>query len=433
MNFERPQGRAQGDQRSLTALKLGIGLTTLDAVAVGPVPLEWVGMVILILAGFRRIQSLRLLPLSLIALLAWAVLVHLISQLACATSADCSGYRMPPLATTSYGVFIALRFFVVLAFIAALMLTLRMGPRRDELVAFVLKLGTAMAGLALYIYVAQLTGLPDIPRTRVGTDGEAVTHVSFTFAFHRALGTFREPSYLAAWLVLPFFLSLRKPGWRSLLIGLVILLTGSLTGFVALVFGAIAATIYLPLRGIRETRWLVRTPLVIFGMGALALLLFGLFVSADLGAVVAERVMPILKGGMIESNRGYVFEYMDANPIPFIGHGLGNATLVFTKWMGFDATGGFLSLYINILYSLGLAGFALLLVFLAKPLLHPIRGLRASDVWPLLAAYFAWLVIFSVHAAELPAVFAIIYGLILGLARQAPAWQVASSGARGRT
>ena len=71
--------------------------------------------------------------------------------------------------------------------------------------------GVLCAAMALYIYVAQLSGLPEPPRTRMGTGGDQQA-TTFTYAFHRAMGTFQEPGDLASWLVLPLFLSFLARG-----------------------------------------------------------------------------------------------------------------------------------------------------------------------------------------------------------------------------
>jgi hypothetical protein len=404
------------------ALKAALVLGALEAVALGPVPLEWIGMLILLGAGVLLLPRLVHVRqpglLALLALGAWAVLVHAVNMVGCASVLNCGPLEMPEGATTSYPVYIALRYFVWLAFVAALALAAWLISRgqREVLTRFIVKLGVVVSVIALYVYVAHLYGLPDIPRTRPGTDGEVVSEVTFSYAFHRALGTFREPSHLAVWLVLPFFLSLsgKLLNWRSVLMGTTLLLTGSLTAFVAITAGALCAWAYLLLRGTKGALWLWRLPVVAVILVSFALLPFYFLVEGDekvdLAAVITERAVPILESGITESNRGYVYEYAAATPLPIIGPGLGNSTLYFTEWMLSDVVVGFLSLYVNVLLSLGIIGLGLLAVFLARPIFQPVG--HAREAWPLYAAYFAWLVIFAVHAGELPLMFALTYALI---------------------
>ncbi len=308
-----------------------------------------------------------------------------------------------------------------LAFIAAIALLHALSDRHQEIVDFLVNYGTLMAVVALYCYVAQISGLPDIPRTRLGTDGRPVTQVVFTYAFHRALGTFREPVELASWLILPFFLSIYRFNWRTVVMGSAILLSGSMSGFVAIAAGSAIGFGFIALRRARRKTWLIRLPAYLaVGLG-LATIPFMLLAVSNNGefsllGVVLDRLLPLLAGGIEESNRGYVYQYVGAIGVPLLGSGFGNANLLYTSWLNYDVVVGLLSLYLNVLLSLGPIGLAALIAFLARPLLTPLGpSVSARVAWVAFGAYFAFLVAFTVTLAEFPMMFAICYGLVKGL------------------
>jgi hypothetical protein len=253
----------------------------------------------------------------------------------------------------------------------------------------------------------------------MGTGGEE-QHVVFTYAFHRALGTFREPSHLAEWLLVPFFLGLLPHRARDLLwpmlIGLVVLLTGSLTGIGGAALGSgVAVAILNPLRfGTVKTAFgLVFVLGISYVMFSLLAVSYG-DGGVDLLQVVCDRVKPILEGGMGQSNRGPIYEYLESSPIPALGQGMGNATLCFSDYMGVDIVASFLSLYFNTLYSTGYVGFLLLCLYLLQPIWAMWRAPRVASKHRrlvFLAAYCSWLVVYAVHAEELSIMFATVYAM----------------------
>ncbi|MCB0362452.1 MAG: hypothetical protein KDD35_07010, partial [Bdellovibrionales bacterium] len=211
------------------------------AYSIGPIPLQWVGqsgIVVLFFSIFLG-RRIRIFPgfYMLVIFLMWTLGVTLANML----SADYS-VLVPPLATTPYLVYVSLRFFTLLSFISTVGVTywLMEANQGEKFIRQCAYLGVIVALYGLYVYLAQVKGWPEIPRTRVGTTGKEQITV-FTYAFHRAMGSFREPSHLAEWLILPLFFSMSLKSWKgvflSLVIGSVLLLTGSLTGIVSSLFG----------------------------------------------------------------------------------------------------------------------------------------------------------------------------------------------------
>lgn len=399
----------------------------LDAYNLGPIPVQWLAQLGTIAAVLFLgcTHKLYIVPGSQVLLwfLLWALLVTTFNS-------AINDYKslMPPLATTPYPVFISLRFLTILSFISTLCLVywLLVKGYRDSVIKWTVIIGTIVSVVAIYIYIAQIYGLPELPRNRISTDGVTAGEgqpVVFTYAFHRALGTFREPSHLAEWLVVPFFLSLiyRQSvlhNIHTILIGTAILLTGSLTGILGSALGFVGAIfIFNPFK-LNNLKTLLRFAVIVL----LALVIFNSIVVSygtgeiNLFQVIGDRLAPIFfEGGMKESNRSYIYEYVANTSIPLFGSGLGNANILLSQYLGVEVVASFLSLYFNIVFSSGVLGLALLFLFFFRPVIKilVIKKLRQSKkILLILAAYLAWLIMLAVHAEELPMMFAVACALL---------------------
>ncbi len=394
-------------------------LNALGSVAVADVPLSWVALAGMIPAGLifcGRVHGMGRFYLTVALLLAWA---------ACLNLAHWSEFQvaLPLEATSSYGVFVLLRYLTILSFVSSVIVTVRLCQTGYErkLVAFLVRLGAVISVYAIYVYVAQLYELPELlPRSRLGTGGEEQS-VTFSYAFHRAMGSFREPSHLAEWLMLPFVLSfVYKRNYvepYKLVIGASILLTGSMTGIMSLLIGlgvAYAVAFLRPQR-VRFTARIVGRALGALVLGGVLLYGMDQALSGLLIETVEARTMEIVEGGMMESNRSSVYRYVAETPIPLAGSGLGNANIQFSSASSTELITSFLSLYLNAIYSVGPVGFFLLAILLGYPLYRCYRvGVDAQRIssFALVWGYAAWLVAFSVHSEELSLMFGVIYGLL---------------------
>ncbi|HEX6373816.1 MAG TPA: hypothetical protein VF006_33115 [Longimicrobium sp.] len=403
---------------AFTAVYVG---TALGAYAFGPVPFQWLSQF-----GLLGAAGLLLLAGRLRAVPGLGVMVPLVAWAAVVTLANLVAFNfpllMPPLASSPYPVYIALRFVGLLTFAAAAALVyyLLQNGYRDALLRRVVWVGTLTALAAVYIYFAQVQGWWEPGRTRMGTaGGEQAT--TFAYAFHRAMGTFREPSQLAEWLVLPFFLSFAYQGrgrvLHTLAMSAAMLLTGSLTGVLAIGGGLTGAL----LLGNPFSRARLRVPLRLAAVAFAGLLLFNAIAvsngasAADLLEVISGRLGPMLDGGIGQSNRGYVYDYASRQPVPLVGAGVGHANLVFGAADGTPVISAFLSLYVNYWFSLGIPGVVLLALLLLLPVARLVRGPRyRSDPYLmlLLAVYLGWLVMYTVHSEELTLVFGIVFGMV---------------------
>lgn len=393
--------------------------SALGAYNIGPIPIQWltqVGLIALLLIVALR-GKINYVPGSVlyIFLILWAVAVTVIKGI--------FGYypsMMPSSASTPYMVFIVLRFLSLLSFIATVYLVYWLFKKgyRDAVIKWLVTIGTIIAVLGLYIYIAQIYGLPELARNRMGTGGGEQS-VVFTYAFHRAMGTFREPSHLAEWLVVPLFLSfIRKQrlfSIHSMLMGATILLTGSLTGILGLSLGFMFAVLLA--NPVKKDN--LKKVLQIAILAAVAFAAFYALVASknsdgvSLFQVIGDRVGVILTKGISESNRGYVFEYVAGSGISMTGEGFGNSNILFSKYIKNPVITSFLSLYFNFLLSTGVIGLTILIIFLLRPVMAALffKFNRKNMIW-VLAPYISWLIMFAIHSEEFSSLFAIAYALL---------------------
>lgn len=218
--------------------------TALDAYSVAGVPLPWLAQVAAIGAALPLLVSR---PRRRPPGFAWYLLFlcWTIALTVGAAALGSYGELMPPDSTTPYLLFVALRVMVLVSFASFLLLVWRLLElgRERELLRWTTLAGTAVALVAIYVYFAHVNGWPELARTRMGTGG-GEQNVRFTFEFHRALGTFREPSQLAVWLTIPLFASLawskRTLNPAAIVMTAALLLSGSTTGLLAGAAGTFA-------------------------------------------------------------------------------------------------------------------------------------------------------------------------------------------------
>lgn len=399
----------------------------LDAYTLFGIPITWYGstlpfLALVVIGSQRNIEVVPATPLFW-ALVLWLVVITLVN-----TIFGDYFLQMPSTATTRYSVYIMLRFYNLLAFLSVLYLVYflcRNGGYRP-VVHGTVYVGVFLAGYAIYVYSATVFGWPEILRNRLGTGptGEQAVKV-FTYAFHRALGSFREPSLLAQWLTVPFLLSFihssRCKYIYTLIIGTALLLSGSLTGILSIFLGiTIASLMFLPYRS-NLLKHLYKFVLVLIASCAI----FGLFVvgyeggdyyketSLVLLTTLIDRITPIVQGGMSMSNRSYVYEYIFNQVPPVFGYGLGHANLLFSGTS--EQMVSFLNFYFNMMYSGGLIGLSILILFL----LYPLYGFfssacdKGAATFFILSSYLAWFFIFFASAEEMTMLFGVIYGLLI--------------------
>ena len=392
------------------------------------IPLQWLGSLLAVSAFImflymgRTYRRFYFYPLFIILLL---LFISTLGWWYWSTQIDFS-MILPPGATTDYYVYIFLRYLQIFAFVSVYFLCVSFLRENGviRLANMVIFFGVVASIYAIYVYIAQIYGLYEVPRNRIGTGGEEQS-IIFTYAFHRAMGTFREPSHLAQWLVLPFFMTFMRRSYNYLgariTILLVILLTGSLTGILSVFAGYLLAMfVVFSLRTafFRVINFAIVLSLAAYLFSILALPNEG--GSVDILSVLLERLIPIISDGMEASNRAHVYEYVYHHSVPAIGYGFGNANLLVGDYMGIGLVGSFLSLYLNMIYSIGYFGIGIAIIFMIAPvfLLLYHRTADKNQLFVILGSYVGWLLIYSVLTEELSISFAIIYAMCMHYFRE---------------
>lgn len=394
-------------------------LSALSSYAILGIPIQWLGLLlacgILFLLVLKKELNISKTQLPIFIFVAWSFLITLVSM-------QFSTFSMPENASTAYSAFIFLRLLKLLAFISMVVITLNILKRYGFINTsmHLSNIGFLIALYSFYTYFATLYNLPEIPRTRVGTSGGEAT-TTFTYAFHRATGTFLEPSHLGEWLTLPFLLSFidkrRFVVFKRFTMGLVIMLTGSF-GTILSIFLALGLTVLGLLIDFRRRLLMLnmlKTLFLAILLGTLSFLFINLILSGLFIDQLSERLYQIVGSGLAGSNRGYVYLFLENNPIPFIGYGLGISNLLLTNSFGSPAMMSFLSLYINTLYSSGIIGFIILITALFYPLFLVVMNTGRNEkinVFYVVWTYITLLILFIVNMEELTITFAISYALL---------------------
>jgi hypothetical protein len=409
-------------------------INAIGAIAIGGVPIQWfstIGVALLCIFFFYKFRLVKQLQPGLFTLFClWSFGITIYK---CYTIQ----FDWPADATTSLKFYLFLRFLNLLSFFLFAVWSYQLCINGDytKLISGVAKIGFIIAIVSIYIYFAQLFGLPDIPRTRLGTaGGEQAT--TFSSLFHRAMGTFREPSHLAEWLVVPFFISMqlskKKARLYCIIIGITIFLTGSLTAILSIVGSIVIYYLivnFLKIISLAAFSFsffkdkFVFVAKIIFYVSALFFIDFLLGSKLYfIGEAIYERVDLLFFSGLSGSNRSYIYKFMDITPIPFFGYGLGVSNTMLSNFVQTDNVVSFLSLYYLNLFSTGIVGLAILILFLLYPVTQIIKLIRLnlqagntkSNKYDFIfISYITWLIMFIVHSEELTLSFAVSYALTI--------------------
>lgn len=354
-----------------------------------------------------------------------------------------------PDSSTPYWRFVSLRFFSIISFalfLYSLSVLFNQGLS-DRIIATAMAVGVLASVYALYSYHAQLYGLPEFRHNRDSAFGSLGEKIMFSYAFHRALGSFLEPGTLAAFLIVPFFCSMSS---ESRIVGNVaatvilatIFLTGSLTGILSIFLGIVVTSFFWIIQR-KSVAAILSILLRLCVIAVLSIVIFKVLVhpykvntsfeapSAALSPVANNlemnfmviRISRLMASGLEHSNRGYVYKALRNNPPPLIGFGLGAAYLALGKMLGENTVVSFLNLYLNILYSGGLIALLALLVFLAFPIVRVLKN-KVTTNNPLLfyamSAYIAWLATYFSLYDEFNLMSAIPYSILVFLSKPGP-------------
>jgi hypothetical protein len=395
-------------------------MSTLEAYSLGPIPISWLSDIFFILSVLVIMNGRFFVPIMPLALLLFYLSIGFLSTLWFSVLNDTPA--MPPRATSSYSIFIALRVMGVISFISALTsaYSLIRSGHIQKLIDAHKKIIIFLMIVTIYIYVAQISGLWEPPRNRMGTQGQDYIEggVHFTYLFHRAMGTFREPSHLAEFLAATSLLVFSGLSSSSTLrfkylffigVSLCLILTGSLLGIIAFFSGLM---VFL----FSATKRFVLFPIYIIVLAFPLLFTANAIFNVDLISAIAPRIDAMINQGVSGTNRFDIYQAAQSLPLRLFGYGFGNASLILAQITHSDLVVAVLNLFLAILLDTGPVGLvAVLIVFLA-PFFHYVGRNRRDPLFVgALASHIAWIMAAIGRSPELNPVHGIVIGVLYGL------------------
>lgn len=400
---------------------------SLSSIAFGPFPMPWLSCFISIFFGALVLPSILKnklvfnLFIFLIILLTFSTIFTLFQW---ETFKDLLSNKYQ----LDYYIYIFIRYSSFLSFFSTFFIIYKLSEKNNykQITNIILKLSLVISLYAIYLYIAHFLNLPDIlPRNRAGTGGfGSEQSIIFTYGFHRAIGTFREPSLFAEWLILPLFLSfsiknkLKNPAFFIIL--LTFILTGSLGGLISV---GLALIIYLPLGLILQGKIkflkLSKTKIIMFSVFLLILLFININFELNYFSTIYERIEPILKFGIKGTNRGEVYRNLSLIKPSFYGLGLGNFQIFAAEKLSLSNLYPSLNFYITYLTSFGFFGFFVFLLVLFYPFILFFKLTLSGKTFDknkisfLMISYIAMLIIGAVNREELSVTFALPYSLLI--------------------
>lgn len=386
-------------------------LSGLTAYSFIGVPFDWISKVLYLLAYTIVLGFNQKLPKSYNYLL-FVVLIALVSNVI-----NWKIFEMPSRATTDYHTFIILRYFNYLLFFTTTILVYKLANKFSSnlLVKWINFACILIIVVSIYTYFAQIFGFWEPTRNRIGTGGQdfILEEIRYSYAFHRFTGTFREPSHLATFLILPFFLFSSqfktKFGLSHAIIIILILLTGSLLGVLSLICG------YLFYNYTNSKKPVFSVSLV-FAILSIILLINDSFGNVYLQTITG-RIELLLSQGYGNSNRGFQIDVISSNPSTLFGYGFGNSNLFLASITGNPLVPSYLNLFINTLYSTGYVGLFFMVIFFFSSFrfIYDNKINIPAQGWTLVGALVCYFIIYIVNDEELSINHSIIFGLLLSI------------------
>jgi hypothetical protein len=405
---------------SVTLLISALFLNTVGAYNIGPVPLTFLSTVLFIASSILFLKRGKISA----PLIAYIIIGYLILGVATLifNNSIYGAPEMPLEASSPYFVYVFLRVLNLLGYISAIIAAynLVLDGLLGKIVRAHIVIMVFVTLSAAYIYIAQIYGLWEPLRTRIGTGGQDYTaeRVEFQYLFHRATGTFREPSHLAAWLattlifILPQANRFRTNLGKILLIGaslIIIILSGSLLGIISFVSGVIILTVY-------NKNYLKLNAVYILILFPVLIWVTNLFFGLDFISALIPRLEKLYYGGVSETNRGYIYDYFIKYPPSVIGQGIGNGALVFSGITQNQLVSAIINLFLNAWYDAGIIGLLSFISLLLWPFVIVIKktGLKDPLIAGCFAAHVAWVVVYLGLLPELSAYQAVNMGIFFG-------------------
>jgi len=339
---------------------------------------------------------------------------------------------------------------------------------RDKIIELISYASIIISVLSLVSYFSYVMNFPDLSRNRMGT-GIGFQSIIKACTVLRNYGTFREPSFLAVWIVptipLYFYNAREKKYWYvlSVLPITCLVLTRSLTGVMSFI---IAALLVFTLSLLQKSKLNLRLLFPIFVLG-ICLVFANLFAykfppldedqcppytpdycsceyyddeqdraknSTDITTSIFSRLFAVINSGISSfDSLNLIRENMYEDNVSILGSGLGISNIKFSDNYAINKTQSdlqylirngviieryensivsFNNLYLNILFSTGIFGFFWLILLLIKTLKNlPINNIHFNQY--LNMSIFVILIMYFFQGEELSVWLATFIGLFI--------------------
>ena len=339
---------------------------------------------------------------------------------------------------------------------------------RDKIIELISYASIIISVLSLVSYFSYVMNFPDLSRNRMGT-GIGFQSIIKACTVLRNYGTFREPSFLAVWIVptipLYFYNAREKNYWYvlSVLPITCLVLTRSLTGVMSFI---IAALLVFTLSLLQKSKLNLRLLFPIFVLG-ICLVFANLFAykfppldenqcppytpdycsceyyddeqdraknSTDITTSIFSRLFAVINSGISSfDSLNLIRENMYEDNVSILGSGLGISNIKFSDNYAINKTQSdlqylirngviieryensivsFNNLYLNILFSTGIFGFFWLILLLIKTLKNlPINNIHFNQY--LNMSIFVILIMYFFQGEELSVWLATFIGLFI--------------------
>jgi hypothetical protein len=258
-----------------------------------------------------------------------------------------------------------------------------------------------------------------ITRNRLATDGTSLQPTIFYGNTIRATGSFREPSFLGLWLILPLFLSFELKKKKSILIiFFTLIFTYSLSVLFSILISFLILIFLIIFKNIKKFNFkfffyihLRDLNFKIINIFYFCLFFLGIYFFFNQDDIFYNRILSLAEGGLKDTNRGGLFQQV-LNYFEFqnFGKGLGNLFVQISYDNNSNTLVSILNLYFYLYYSCGLLIFVIIIFFLIKPILKFILIYKNNQRF-LFIVYFSYLVFFFFSKEEFSLMFGVTYAL----------------------
>ena len=448
-------------------LFIGFLFNALDAFSVFGVPLPWVSTAIFLFLFINLIVEKKFEVNSLVSqYFYWTIYCVLITLIFLF-------FQYETLITNSVAnplLYVLLRLLNFLSFfsiIYSLNKILNIN-NRDKIIELISYASIIISVLSLVSYFSYVMNFPDLSRNRMGT-GIGFQSIIKACTVLRNYGTFREPSFLAVWIVptipLYFYNAREKKYWYflSILPITCLVLTRSLTGVMSFI---IAVLLVFILSLLQKSKLNLRLLFPIFVLG-ICLVFANLFAykfppldedqcppytpdycsceyyddeqdraknSTDITTSIFSRLFAVINSGISSfDSLNLIRENMYEDNVSILGSGLGISNIKFSDNYAINKTQSdlqylirngviieryensivsFNNLYLNILFSTGIFGFFWLILLLIKTLKNlPINNIHFNQY--LNMSIFVILIMYFFQGEELSVWLATFIGLFI--------------------